>query len=329
MSLASRARRTALGSTVAIAAAALTAAAVVTVTQSATSAFAAESTAAPAEPGVHLEQRNAATIRRMYADVFGVGGAAHVGAYFARDFVQHDPAIAAGIPGLVAAVRLQDGQVPRPTVTLKHVLADGNLVAVHTHVSATPANEFTGRATAELYRLSDGLIVEHWAIVQDVPATSLNGNSMFSDAYRYDGTPPVVSEEREEANKQFVIKAWQVGYTARDAGVVDRHWAQGLTYQQHNSQAPNGSAAVKGYIASLGSVITQNRFSVADGDLVFCLNQNIDTNQNADSDDIGVATVDFYRVVDSKIVEHWDVIQTVPAVSANGNSLFSSLYPAR
>jgi predicted SnoaL-like aldol condensation-catalyzing enzyme len=39
-------------------------------------------------------------------------------------------------------------------------------------------------------------------------------------------------------------------------------------------------------------------------------------------DDLGQAVVDIFRVEDERIVEHWDVLQAVPAESANTNGMF-------
>jgi predicted SnoaL-like aldol condensation-catalyzing enzyme len=39
-------------------------------------------------------------------------------------------------------------------------------------------------------------------------------------------------------------------------------------------------------------------------------------------DDLGQAVVDIFRVEDGRIVEHWDVLQPVPAESANSNGMF-------
>nr|WP_303802500.1 hypothetical protein [Snodgrassella alvi] len=38
--------------------------------------------------------------------------------------------------------------------------------------------------------------------------------------------------------------------------------------------------------------------------------------------DPGRAVVDIFRVNKGKIVEHWDVIQNVPAATANMNTMF-------
>ncbi len=38
--------------------------------------------------------------------------------------------------------------------------------------------------------------------------------------------------------------------------------------------------------------------------------------------DRGPALMDLFRVEHGKIVEHWDIIQQVPAKTANGNTMF-------
>jgi predicted SnoaL-like aldol condensation-catalyzing enzyme len=38
--------------------------------------------------------------------------------------------------------------------------------------------------------------------------------------------------------------------------------------------------------------------------------------------DLGQAVDDVYRVAKGKIVEHWNVVQNVPATSANNNTMF-------
>ena len=56
---------------------------------------------------------------------------------------------------------------------------------------------------------------------------------------------------------------------------------------------------------------------IADGDLVVL---HVHSTQNAQ--DRGEAVVDIFRVEQGKIVEHWDAVQSVPAESANSNTMF-------
>ena len=202
------------------------------------------------------------------------------------------------------------------------------MLAVHSHRSTTPADELTGTAVIELFDLRDGRIIEHWTYTQSVPASTASGNSMFSDVYQYDGTPPTIWPSREDANRQLVVKAWYAIFMARDFTVLDRYWALDDGYLQHNPNVPNGVGGLRGFLGSLPASVTQNRFAVASGDQVLTVNQSIATSGDLDSDRVGSAVADIYRLVDGRVVEHWDVVGPVPTTSANGNSVFSRLYPA-
>ncbi|NUP30269.1 MAG: SnoaL-like domain-containing protein, partial [Streptomycetaceae bacterium] len=63
------------------------------------------------------------------------------------------------------------------TVTPKRIIAEGDLVAVHSHYVNYPGDR--GSAILDLFRVRNGKIVEHWDIIQAVPETSANGNGMF------------------------------------------------------------------------------------------------------------------------------------------------------
>jgi Uncharacterized protein conserved in bacteria len=61
--------------------------------------------------------------------------------------------------------------------TPKRVIAEGDLVAVHSHTVNAPGER--GQAVVDLFRVRNARIVEHWDVVQDVPETSANDNTMF------------------------------------------------------------------------------------------------------------------------------------------------------
>lgn len=284
----------------------------------------AEST--PAAGGGTEEDRNKALVTGMFDEFYGEGATDKADDFFAAGYVEHDPAIASGLDGMVAWVDAQHARDPRPITTVKHVLAQGSLVGVHSHRSTEPSDEMTGTAVIEVFDVRQGRIVEHWTFTQDVPASSRSGYSMFSDVYRYGAVAPSVSAEQADANKQMILKAWAGVHGSRDFSVLDRYWAPDDDYLQHNPRVPNGVGGLRGFIGSLPPSVSQNRFAIGSDDLVLTVNQGVPTSGDLNSDTVGSAVADIYRIVDGRAVEHWDVVAPVPTQSANGNSVFSRLY---
>lgn len=277
-------------------------------------------------PSGTLTERNTDVVNRALDEFYGQGNTDRFDDFFASDYVEHDPAIADGRDGVIAWVDQTRAQEPRVVGTIKRILAQGSMVAVHSHRSTTPEDEMTGTAVVELFDLLDGKIVEHWAYTQSVPATTRSGNSMFSDIYDYVEAPPTISVERADANKQLILKAWAAIYSARDFTVLGRYWALGDGYLQHNPNVPNGVGGLKGFLGTLPQSVSQNRFALGSGDLVVTVNQSVATSADLDSDAVGSSVVDIYRVADGRVVEHWDIVAPVPTLSANSNSVFSRLY---
>ncbi|MET9633627.1 nuclear transport factor 2 family protein [Lentzea sp. NPDC006480] len=244
----------------------------------------------PARPAADTtEEQNEKTVLRLFSEGFNEGRTdvvRELAGTAADDQVELFADIKAKVPGAVA--------------TVKHAGADGDLVAVHWQASATPADENTGRARADLYRVTGGKIVQHWGVEQEVPATTASGNSLFSDVYKYPNGAPALSEDQEETNKQLVVQVY--GNMLNDPGLVDANYAP--EYHQHNPQVPNGPGALKDMLANVPAAMKtgvprQFDFQVADGDLVWVSDKNF-------------AGVDIFRVAGAKIVEHWDVVGPMP-----------------
>jgi len=69
------------------------------------------------------------------------------------------------------------GHFPDLRVDIKRVIAEGELVVTHSLIKTSA--EDRGTAAADIVRLEDGKVVEHWDVLQPVPETTANDNTMF------------------------------------------------------------------------------------------------------------------------------------------------------
>lgn len=92
-------------------------------------------------------------------------------------YVQHNPNAGNGREDAIALI---EGLLATPGFqpSVKRVVAEGDLVAVHMHVRFSEA-ENSGLAVMDMFRLEKGKIVEHWDVIQEVPSETASGNSMF------------------------------------------------------------------------------------------------------------------------------------------------------
>ncbi len=103
----------------------------------------------------------------------------------AESYAQHNPYIKDGLSGIVEAVEALTAQGNMFQYTEIHaVLGEGNFVLT---VSEGQWNGTTN-AFYDLFRMEDGMIVEHWDVIQPVPTEGLaNTNGMFTG---FDGVGP-------------------------------------------------------------------------------------------------------------------------------------------
>lgn len=260
------------------------------------------------------EAANKAMVRYFYDRLFNAGDLTMVDRFVRPDYIQHNPQAPDGSAALRNLAQALRTAFPSARLDIKRVLASGDLVVVHSNLVLSPGTQ--GSAVFDIFRVDAGKIAEHWDVVQQVPATTASGNDMFSTV----STPQVSwPDPRSSARvSKAVVMAFFTQLTqARDVTAFDRFVAD--SYYQHNPLAPNGAAAARQLFAG---VVTNPNFAVsvkrvvADGDLVAV------HSHYRFADDRGLAVVDLFRVRGGKVVEHWDVVQPVPATSANDNTMF-------
>ncbi len=89
----------------------------------------------------------------------------------------HNPYFAAGMPALFDAMEAAAKAAPERTSEVKHVVAEGDYVAVHSHVRPRPGD--VGVAVVHLFRFEGDLIAELWDVGQPIPVENPNQDGMF------------------------------------------------------------------------------------------------------------------------------------------------------
>jgi predicted SnoaL-like aldol condensation-catalyzing enzyme len=123
-------------------------------------------------------ERNKRTVVAFYARAFTDHEPADaVAQYVGPEYIQHNPDTPDGIDAFVQSATAFIAKFPRVNVEIKRVIAEGDLVVTHDLVKLSP--EDRGMAGADIFRLRDGKIVEHWDVRQPIPDKPANANTMF------------------------------------------------------------------------------------------------------------------------------------------------------
>ncbi|MGX9355011.1 nuclear transport factor 2 family protein [Roseobacteraceae bacterium S113] len=228
--------------------------------------------------------------------------------HVAEDYIQHNPHVPDGRDAVIGFVQHVQASGAEITGQAMRVIRDGDLVLVHSLANLGQGD----LAVFDLFRFEDGIAVEHWDVIQPHPEETVSGRSMV------DGASEVTDLDLTEANRalvmEFMTTVFVNGALERAPDFI------GDPYIQHSPHAADGLDAfmeVVGTMAEQGFDVSYDRIhrSVAEGNFVL-------TQSEGAVNGTPTAFYDLFRVEDGRLVEHWDVVQSIPDEMPHDNGMF-------
>lgn len=223
-------------------------------------------------------------------------------------YIQHNLAVADGLAGFG---RLLQALPPRSArVNTVRLLQDGDFVAAHTEY-----NFFGLKAGFDIFRFENGLIVEHWDNLQPIAPVNPGGHTMF------DGPAVITDLEKTADNKTLVENFLQDVLMGRNPAKITGYISS-THYTQHNPQIADGLSGLNAALQAMAAQGISMKYDhihrlIGEGNFVLAVSEGSFAGQ-------ATAFFDLFRIEAGQIVEHWDVIETIPPRSEwkNANGKF-------
>ena len=123
-------------------------------------------------------ERNKQTAIAFYELMFNAcQPAVALARYVGTEYIQHNPDVADGKQGFLDYFLKMQAEYPGKHMRVVRAVAEGDLVVLHCHQTWPGGHDYAG---IDIFRFdADGKIVEHWDVLQVVPETAQNDNTMF------------------------------------------------------------------------------------------------------------------------------------------------------
>lgn len=111
-----------------------------------------------------MEEKNKEVIRKFYQEFFNDHIVGSADKYVREDYIQHNPGVDQGRESLKSAFADKFVSDPDFRLDIKMLIAEKDLVAVYLKNVDPQGN--TKCRVVDIYRLEDGMLAEHWDVLQ-------------------------------------------------------------------------------------------------------------------------------------------------------------------
>ncbi|MEM6988973.1 MAG: nuclear transport factor 2 family protein [Myxococcota bacterium] len=215
--------------------------------------------------------------------------------YAGGRYTQHSTPVKDGKDGFIEFFADFVKRNPVRDIEVVRAFEDGQYVFLH--VLQNLNNGEWRYVTADIFDTDDdSKLIEHWDIIAEMQAKTASGRTEL------DGPTEPKDLDQTQANKQLVRRFIDEVLVPRDLDRLSEFLAADVA--QHNPGIADGLEAFREHAAGSGLRCVKARNVIGCGDFVAALAEY----------EIGgkpSAVIDLFRVDNGRIVEHWDVIETI------------------
>lgn len=220
------------------------------------------------------------------------------------NYKQHNLAVEDGLVGFGALLALapEDGF----KVNTVRAFQDGDY-----GFAQTEYDFFGSKIGFDVFRFENGQVVEHWDNLIEKAVPNPSGHTQT------DGTTTITDLDKTEANKilvsSFINDILVNGKMDKIANYFD-----GDTYIQHNPNIADGLSGLGKALEAMAKQGVKMEFEIVhkvlgQGNFVLAISEGKFAGQPT-------SYYDLFRVENNKIVEHWDIMETIAPVADRKNS---------
>ena len=224
-------------------------------------------------------------------------------------YTQHNLSYPNGAGAVIGATK--SGTFKGTTIKTYRAFTDNDIVVLHSEYGGV-WNKGKPQAVFDVFRFTNGKIVEHWDNLTDVKDDN-DGTTQFNGTLT-----PATDLKKTEANRKLLTEMGQVIFIKGEYDKLGTYFNE-KNYTQHSVGYGTDIKPLQSFLNSLpkGTPFYQKiEFIHVEGNFALMMSQGYPDKKTS----VVSAYYDLFRLENGKIVEHWDVVQAIPKKSKWANS---------